>query len=84
MIPTNPTLLVLTAFAGLVGALLTQLMTGETMAVLRKSVEYWKDRNKQRSEESIAFFNGVSLYVDVSLSYDRLIAANSRSLNSFR
>lgn len=131
----NPTLLVLTAFAGLAGALLTQLltglfsyfsdkrkaklergnlyrakqvevaeqfyfMTGETMGVLRKSVEYWKDKNRQRSEASVAFFNGemkrldaymeklqaenwkqnlISLYFDVTLSYDRVIAANTRS-----
>ncbi|MBB5395129.1 hypothetical protein [Mucilaginibacter sp. AK015] len=131
----NQTLVVLTAFAGLAGALLTQLltglfgyytdkrkanleranlyrakqvevaeqfyfMTGETMSVLRKSVEYWKDKNKQRSEASVAFFNGemkrldaymeklqaenwkqnlISLYFDVTLSYDRVIAANTRS-----
>jgi hypothetical protein len=131
----NQTLLILTAFAGLAGALLTQLMTGlfgywgdkrkarlergnlyrakqvevaeqfyfmtgETMSVLRKSVEYWKDRNKQRSDASIAFFNRemkkldaylqklqeenwkhnlISLYFDVALSYDQIIAANMRS-----
>jgi hypothetical protein len=135
MITANQTLLTLTAFAGLAGALLTQLltglfgyfgdkrkarlecwtkyrdkqvevaeqfyfMTGETMAVLRRSVEYWKDRNKQRSEASVSFFNRemkkldiymeklqtenwkhnlVSLYFEVSLSYDRLIAANAES-----
>ena len=131
----DQTLLVLSAFAGLAGALLTQLltgvfgyfgdgrrarlewgnlyrdkqvegaervyfMTGETMGVLRKSVEYWKDKNKVRSEVSIAFFNRemkkldaymeklqaenwkhnlVGLYFDVALSYDRVIAANTRS-----
>lgn len=131
----NQTLLVLTAFAGLAGALLTQLMTGvfgyfgdrrkarlergilyrnkqvevaeqfyfmtgETMGVLRKSVEFWKDKNRVRSESSVAFFNRemkrldgymeklhtenwkhnlVSLYFEVSLSYDRVIEANSRS-----
>lgn len=131
----NQTLLILTAFAGLAGALLTQLMmglfgywgdkrksrleranfyrtkqvevaeqfyfmTGETMSVLRKSVEYWKDHNKQRSEISVAFFNRemkkldvymeklqvdnwkhnlISLYFDVSLSYDRVIVANTQS-----
>ncbi|MGN6394738.1 MAG: hypothetical protein ACTHMI_04200 [Mucilaginibacter sp.] len=134
MVATNQTLLVLTAFAGLAGALLTQLltglftyfsdqrkaklergnlyrskqaevaeqfyfMTGETMGVLRKSVEYWKDKNRQRSEAGVAFFNRemkqldayleklqaenwkqnlVSLYFDVNLSYDRVIAANTR------
>lgn len=135
MLTINQTLVVLTAFAGLAGALLTQLltglfsyfgdkrkaklergnlyrakqvevaeqfyfMTGETMGVLRKSVEYWKDKNRQRSEASVAFFNGemkrldaymeklqaenwkqnlISLYFDVTLSYDRVIAANTRS-----
>lgn len=131
----NQTLVVLTAFAGLAGALLTQLltglfsyfgdkrkakldrgnlyrakqvevaeqfyfMTGETMGVLRKSVEYWKDKNKKRSEASVAFFNQemkrldtymeklqaenwkqnlISLYFDVTLSHDQVIAANTRS-----
>ena len=75
-------------------------MTVETMVVLRKSVEHWKDKNKVRSEVSIAFFNRemkkldaymeklqaenwkhnlVGLYFDIALSYDRVIAANSRS-----
>lgn len=135
MITVSQTLLTLTAFAGLAGALLTQLltgvfgyfgdkrkarlerltryrdkqvevaeqfyfMTGETMAVLRRSMEYWKDKNKQRSEASVGFFNRemkkldaymeklqtdnwrhnlVSLYFEVSLSYDKLIAANAET-----
>jgi len=75
-------------------------MTGETMAVLRKSVEFWKDRNRVRSEASITFFNRemkkldaymeklqaenwkhnlVGLYFNVTLSYDQVIAANTRS-----
>ncbi len=75
-------------------------MTGETMAVLRMSVEHWKDKNRPRSEAGVAFFNKemkkldayleqlqaenwkhhlVSLYFEVSLSYDRLIAANTLS-----
>ncbi|MEO8885796.1 MAG: hypothetical protein ABI367_07010 [Mucilaginibacter sp.] len=85
-------MVIIAAFAGLAGALLTQLltglfgylgdrrkakterqllfrnkqievaeqfyfMTGETMTVLRKSVEHWKNKNKQRSQASISFFN---------------------------
>jgi hypothetical protein len=135
MLTINQTLVVLTAFAGLAGALLTQLltglfgyfgdrrkaklersnlyrakqvevaeqfyfMTGETMSVLRKSVEYWKGKNKSRSDAGVAFFNKemkkldaymeklqaenwkqnlIGLYFDVTLSYDRVIAANTRS-----
>jgi len=131
----NSTLIAISAFSGLAGAILTQVltgmfaylgdkrkaknelnsqyrskqlevaenfyfMTGETMAVLRKSIEYWKDRNKVRSEASIGFFNKemkkldaymeklnaenwkhnlIGLYFNVSLSYNELIEANSKS-----
>lgn len=88
----NGTIIALSAFSGLAGAILTQMLTGlfgyfsdkrkskielnksfrdkqvevaeqfyfvtgETMTVLRKSIEHWKDRNKARSEASIDFFN---------------------------
>ncbi|MFD0751286.1 hypothetical protein ACFQZS_14140 [Mucilaginibacter calamicampi] len=75
-------------------------MTGETMTVLKKSIEHWKDRTKPRSEASITFFNKeitkldahleklnadkwkhslISLYFDVSLSYNQLITANTNT-----
>jgi hypothetical protein len=131
----NSTLIALSAFSGLAGAVLTQALTGlfgylgdkrkarlelnnlyrqkqveiaenfyyvtgETMSVLRKSIEHWKDRNKPRSEASVAFFNKemkrldaymeklnadnwkhnlIALYFDVALSYNELIAANTKS-----
>lgn len=88
----NSTLIEVSAFSGLAGAILSQAlsgifaylgdkrksatelksqyrnkkieiaenfyyMTGETMTILRKSIEYWKDRSKLRSEASITFFN---------------------------
>jgi hypothetical protein len=88
----NSTLIALSAFSGLAGAVLTQALTGlfgylgdkrkakleignlfrqkqieiaenfyyvtgETMSVLSKSIEHWKDRNKPRSEASITYFN---------------------------
>lgn len=88
----NSTLIALSAFSGLAGAILTQALTGlfafygdkrksklelnkayrdkqvevaehfyfvtgETMAVLRKNIEYWKERNKTRSEASINSFD---------------------------
>lgn len=75
-------------------------VTGESMTVLKKSIEHWKDRTKSRSEASVAFFNKemkrldgymeslntenwkhtlVSLYFNVSLSYNKLIEANNKS-----
>jgi hypothetical protein len=131
----NNDLIVLSAFSGLAGAILTQALTGlftylgdkrkarfelnnlyrqkqieiaenfyyitgETMSVLKKSIEYWKDRNKPRSEASIEFFNKemkrldaymeklnaenwkhnlISLYFSVTLSYNEIIAANTKS-----
>ncbi len=131
----DSTLITLSAFSGLAGAILTQALsgmfnylgdkrkskydlnkqyrdkqievaehfyfvTGETMGTLRKTIEHWKDRNKSRSEVSVEFFNKeikkldtymeklnndnwkhnlISLYFNVTLSYNRLIAANTKS-----
>ncbi|MDB5117367.1 MAG: hypothetical protein JWQ79_2859 [Mucilaginibacter sp.] len=135
MTSDNNTLIEVSAFSGLAGAILSQTltglftyfsdkrkaatelkkvyrdkqleiaenfyyMTGETMTVLQKSITHWKDRNKARSELSVLFFNKemkkldtyleklktehwkhnlISLYFEVSLSYDELIAANHQS-----
>ncbi|WP_462230170.1 hypothetical protein [Mucilaginibacter sp.] len=131
----NATLIEISAFSALSGAILTQVLTGlfayvgdkrksklelskqyrdkqievaehfyfvtgETMAVLRKSIEHWKDRNKARSGASVEFFNKeikkldaymdklnaenwkhnlISLYFNISLSHNKLIAANTKS-----
>jgi hypothetical protein len=87
----NSNIIALSAFSGLIGAVLTQTLTGifgylgdhrkskfelnklyrdkqvevaehfyyvtgETMAMLKRSVEYWKDKNKSRSEDRVEFF----------------------------
>lgn len=131
----NNTLITVSAFSGLAGAILTQALTGlfaylgdkrkskselnalyrnkqvevaekfyfvtgETMTILKKTIENWKGRSKSRSEASIEFVNKeikkldsyleklntehwkhnlISLYFDVSLSYDQLINANTKS-----
>jgi hypothetical protein len=131
----NSTIVAISAFSALSGAILTQVLsglftyigdkrksklelnkayrdkqvevaehfyfvTGETMAVLRKNIEHLKDRSKIRSEASINFFdkeikkleayldklktdnwkqNLISLYFNVSLSYQELIEANNQS-----
>jgi hypothetical protein len=131
----DDTLIQISAFSGLAGAILSQALTGlfayisdkrkavqelrkayrekqidiaenfyyvtgETMSVLKKSIAHWKDRNRSRSEASISFFNKeikkldanlekltsdnwkhnlISLYFDVNLSYEGLIAANDKS-----
>lgn len=31
-------------------------MTGESMTIIKRNIEYWKDRTKARSEASISFF----------------------------
>jgi hypothetical protein len=33
-------------------------VTGETMTMVRKNIEYWQNRSKPRSEASISFFKG--------------------------
>jgi len=131
----NTTLVALSAFSGLAGAILSQALTGlfayfgdkrkskfelnklyrdkqaevaeqfyyvtgETMTMLRKNIEHLKDKTKLRSEASVTFFNKeikaldsymdkvkadnwkhslISLYFNVSLSYDNLIKANNKS-----
>lgn len=102
IVAENSTLIAVSAFSGLVGAILTQTLTGvfayvsdkrkfknelnaqyrgkqievaenfyfitgETMTILKKNIEYWKDRNKARSESSIAFFNREIKKLDVYL-----------------
>lgn len=74
-------------------------VTGETMTMVRKNIEYWQNRSKPRSEASISFLKDemkklddymgnvratswkhslTGLYFNISLSYGKLIAANSR------
>lgn len=128
-------LLSVSAFSGLAGALLTQLlvglfayfndkrksdievkhllrnkkieiaesfyyMTNETMSVLRKSIGFWQNRNDSHSDASLMFlseeikklntrleklnaenwrYNLIGLYFDVSLSYNEIIEANTKS-----
>ncbi|MEO7215489.1 hypothetical protein [Mucilaginibacter sp.] len=129
------TLVEVSAFSGLTGALLTQALTGlfgylgdkrksnlelksalrnkqidiaesfyfvtgEKMAIVKKNIGYWQNWNHSRSEASLEFLNKemvklniylekldlenwkcnlVSLYFDVSLTDDLLIASNDRS-----
>lgn len=75
-------------------------VTGETMTVVKKSMDHLKERQKVRSEASMNVVNQeikkldgyleklntenwqqnlIGLYFNIALSYDRLIAANSRS-----
>lgn len=98
----NSTLVALSAFSGLAGAVLTQALTGlftylsdnrkarfelnrayrhkqvevaenfyyvtgETMAMLKKSIEHWRDKGKSRSEASITFFNKEIQKLDVHM-----------------
>jgi hypothetical protein len=98
----NLTLVEISAFSGLAGAILTQALsgvftyfgdkrkdvavlkstyrtkqleiaenfyfvTGETMSVLKKSIEHWKDHYKPRSESSIRFFNKEMKTLDASM-----------------
>ena len=133
--PDNNTLIEVSAFSGLVGAIITQgltglfsfyndkrkdttelnsqfrhkktkvaesyyYMTGETMAILKKNINFWKTRNNLRGFSSLKFLNDevkkldihlvnlnahnwkhnlVGLYFDVTLSYNEIIEANSKS-----
>ncbi|TWR26816.1 hypothetical protein FPZ42_07195 [Mucilaginibacter achroorhodeus] len=128
-------LIQVSAFSGLIGALLTQGLTGifsyladkrksnselkktyrdkkidiaenfyfvngEKMAIVKKNIEYWKNYHNARSEKSLDFlnqelknmkaymdeldkdnwkYNLVSLYFDVSLSTQEIIASNLKS-----
>lgn len=128
-------LIQVSAFSGLIGALLTQGLTGmfsyladkrksnselkktyrdkrieiaenfyfvngEKMAIVKKNIEYWKNYHNARSEKSLDFlhqelknmktymdeldkdnwkYNLVSLYFDVSLSTEQIIASNLKS-----
>lgn len=100
--PDNSTLIAVSAFSGLAGALLTQamtglfayfsdkrrvgtdlknqyrnkqieiaenfyFMTGEAMNNLRKSINYWKNRNDSRSEASLNFMREEMRVLDVYL-----------------
>ncbi|MDB5061966.1 MAG: hypothetical protein JWP67_1809 [Mucilaginibacter sp.] len=129
------TLVQVSAFSGLIGALLTQTLTGlfsyigdkrkssiqlkasfrnrqveiaenfyfvtgEKMAIVKKNIGYWQNWNNSRSEASLDFLNKelvklnvymekldaenwknnlISLYFNVSLTNDVLIASNDRS-----
>jgi hypothetical protein len=131
----NSTLLQVSAYSGLIGALLTQTLiglfsyvgdkrksdtelkktyrnkqvdiaenfyyvTGEKMAIVKKNIGYWKNYNNSRSEKSLDFlnkemmklntymhkldaenwkYNLISLYFDVSLTNDLMIASNLKS-----
>ena len=131
----NSTLLQVSAYSGLIGALLTQALiglfsyvsdkrksdtelkktyrnkqvdiaenfyyvTGEKMAIVKKNIGYWKNYNNSRSEKSLDFlnkeimklnaymqkldaenwkYNLISLYFDVSLTNDLMIASNLKS-----
>lgn len=131
----NNTLIAVSAFSGLAGAVLTQALTGlfayindtrksktellalhrnkqieiaesfyyvtgETMAIVKKSIAFWKNRNESRSASSLDFlgrdikesnaqleklksenwrYNLVGLYFNIKLSYNQLIAANTKS-----
>ncbi|MDR6942911.1 hypothetical protein [Mucilaginibacter pocheonensis] len=133
--PDNNTLIAVSAFSGLAGALLTQtltglftyysdkrksrlelhkqyrdkkieiaenfyFMTGETMSILKKSVNIHKNRNDSRSESSLKFLsseikkldahlkklneknwkhNLMGLYFNISLSFNEIMEANTRS-----
>ena len=133
--PDNNTLIAVSAFSGLAGALLTQtltglftyysdkrksrlelhkqyrdkkieiaenfyFMTGETMSILKKSVNIYKNRNDSRSESSLKFLgneikkldahlkklneenwkhNLMGLYFNISLSFNEIMEANTRS-----
>lgn len=133
--PDNNTLIAVSAFSGLAGALLTQtltglftyysdkrksrlelhkqyrdkkieiaenfyFMTGETMSILKKSVNIYKNRNDSRSESSLKFLsneikkldahlkklneenwkhNLIGLYFNISLSFNEIMEANTRS-----
>jgi hypothetical protein len=128
-------LLQVSAFSGLLGALLTQgltgflsyigdkrkstialkstyrnkqvdiaenfyFVTGEKMAIVKKNIGYWNNYNNSRSEKSLDFlnvemkklnvymdkldaenwkYNLISLYFDVALTNDLIIASNSKS-----
>jgi hypothetical protein len=128
-------LIQVSAFSGLIGALLTQALTGlfsyygdkrksylelrntyrnkqveiaenfyfvsgEKMAIVKKNIDFWKNWNNSRSEASLDFlnkemkklatsmekldaenwkYNLVSLYFEVSLTNERVIASNNRS-----
>lgn len=100
--PDHNTLLAVSAFSGLAGAILTQtlnglftyvndkrkyrnevknqyrgkkveiaesyyFMTGETMAILKKNINYRKNRNDARSESSLKFLNKEIKKVDAHL-----------------
>jgi hypothetical protein len=129
------TLVEISAFSGLIGALLTQTLsglfsyiddkrksnmqlkasfrnrqveiaenfyfvTGEKMAIVKKNIGYWQNWNNSRSEPSLDFLNKelvklnvyierldaenwknnlISLYFNVSLTNDVLIASNDKS-----
>ncbi|MES2268761.1 MAG: hypothetical protein V4520_18500 [Bacteroidota bacterium] len=135
----NTTLLQVSAFSGLIGALLTQCLTGlfsyvgdkrkantelknayrskqvdiaenfyyvtgEKMAIVKKNIDYWKNYNNSRSDKSLDFlnqeivklnaymdkldaenwkYNLVSLYFDVTLTNDQLIASNLNSKEQY-
>lgn len=135
----NSTLIQVSAFSGLIGALLTQCLTGlfnyigdkrksdtelknayrnkqvdiaenfyfvtgEKMAIVKKNIEYWKNYNNSRSESSLDFlnqeivklnaymdkldaenwkYNLVSLYFDVTLTNDQVIASNLKSKEQY-
>ncbi|MDN3548824.1 hypothetical protein [Mucilaginibacter aquaedulcis] len=100
--PNNNTLIAVSAFSGLAGALLTQALsglfsfindrrkhrndienqyrtkkieiaesyyfvTGETMAILRKNINYRRNRNNARSESSLKFLSEEIKKVDANL-----------------
>jgi hypothetical protein len=131
----NSLLIQIAAFSGLIGALLTQALTGlfayfgdkrkehaelktsfrnkqmeiadnfyyvtgEKMNILQKNIGYWQNWNSSRSEASLDFLNKemiklkanmekldienwkcnlISLYFDVSLTNDKVIASNKKS-----
>ena len=135
----NSTLLQISAFSGLIGALLTQgltglfsymgdkrkantelknayrnkqvdiaenfyFVTGEKMAIVKKNIDYWKNYNNSRSDKSLDFlnqeivklnaymgkldaenwrYNLVSLYFDVTLTNDQVIASNMKSKEQY-
>ena len=109
MMADNTTLIEVSAFSGLAGALLTQLisgmfayfsdkrkyshevsnlyrvrkteigenfyyMTGEVMAIIKKNVGYWKNRNDSRSEASLEFLNKEMIKLNTYM--DKLKAEN--------
>nr|WP_067054033.1 hypothetical protein [Mucilaginibacter sp. L294] len=135
----NSTLLQVSAFSGLIGALLTQCLTGlfsyigdkrksntelkntyrnkqvdiaenfyfvtgEKMAIVKKNIDYWNNYNNARSDKSLDFlnqeivklnaymdkldtenwkYNLVSLYFDVTLTNDQVIASNLKSKEQY-